>query len=297
MQLGIGIPHYGIVLDGPALRDAVQSAEALGFDSAWAADHIVLPGDTQLMNWRYSLECLGVLTYAAAVTTRIKLGSSVLILPYRNPLVIAKEVATLDVLSGGRVILGVGVGYVEGEFSALGAPYKERGRFTDEALMVIKELWTSESPAFDGRYYSFKDMIFSPKPVQKPHPPIWVGGGSRAAMRRACLHGDAWQPFQTSPEEMEQAAAELRAVAAGVGMRPPALAARVRVAFGGDAGGSRGRSSVVSGTPEEIAAALRLYEKAGVEHLGITFRGEDAAVWMKEMERFAKEVMTLLGGI
>ena len=286
MRFGVCIPHYGSLLDGPAVRDIVQTAEGLGYDAVWATDHIVCPADADLIYRDDMLECLAVLTYAVAVSQRVKVGTSVLILPYRNPLVVAKEVATADLLSGGRVIFGAAVGWLEGEFAALGAPFHERGRYSDEALRIIKELWTSEKPSFQGRYYNFSDLAFSPRPLQRPHPPIWIGGISEAAMRRAVAFGDAWHVTRTAPEQAQELATRLRQVSAEMGReRPPALTVRVTVGLDG-AGGA----SLVQGAPEQVAAAMRRYARAGVTDVALSFDAAGAAETIRAMQRFAREV-------
>ena len=189
-----------------------RRAEELGFDSYLRGDHIVLPtgGTTQ---YPYSsdgsfsrstdepfLETMTLMGFLAACTDTIKLGSTVVILPYRNPVVQAKMFASLDVLSNGRMICGVGVGWLEKEFEALGVPYDLRGPMTDEFLQIFKVLWTEDDPVFQGKFYSFDGIEFHPKPVQKPHIPIWVGGNTRSAIRRTAKYGDCWHPTRQTPE-------------------------------------------------------------------------------------------------
>lgn len=286
MQYGVCIPHFGKLLDGPAVRDIAQAAETLGYDALWSTDHIVVPTDLEIIYREDMLECLTVLAYAAAVTQRVKLGTSVVILPYRNPLVVAKELATVDVLSGGRVIFGAAVGWMEGEFAALGAPFHERGRYSDEALRIIKELWTSEKPSFQGRYYNFSGLAFSPRPLQRPHPPIWIGGISEAAMRRAVAFGDAWHLTRTPPEQAQEQALRLRQASAAAGReKPPALTMRVNVGMDG------GGSNLVQGTAEEVATAMGRYDTAGVTHVALMFDAAGAAATIRAMERFAREVV------
>lgn len=304
MEFGICIPHYGRPMDGPALRDVVQAAESLGYDSVWTSDHIVVPAAMDIVYRDGILESLNVLAYAAALTRRVRLGISTLIIPYRNPIVVAKELATIDVLSGGRTILGVAAGWMEGEFAALGAPYHDRGRYTDEALRIIKELWTSPHPSFEGRYYRFSDITFAPRPLQQPHPPIWVGGKSRAAMRRAVALGDAWHlPTRLTAEDLGTAAAQLRQASAAAGRGQPCLlTARVRLGLDSDAGpwrdgadyGAGGRGAVVRGGPEQALEVMRRYAEAGVSHVAMDLEAADLAGTLRSMERFAGEVASKL---
>ena len=189
-----------------------QRAEALGFDSIALGDHILVPknidsdypytetGEFPGSSSGQAMEQITALAYMAGCTSAIRLATSVLIVPHRNPLVAAKALATLDVLSGGRLIVGVGVGWCREEFEAVGCePFDERGAVTDEYIRAFKELWTSDDPSFEGEYVNFSDIWFLPKPVQKPHPPFWVGGESRPAIRRAATLCDGWYPIGNNP--------------------------------------------------------------------------------------------------
>jgi probable F420-dependent oxidoreductase len=179
-----------------------RRADELGFDWLWVAEHIIqMPALLPAMGSRFyeGVSAAGVLLGA---TRRIGVLTYIAVLPYHNPLVYAKAIATVDHLSGGRVALGLACGWLQGEFEALGVPFDERGRRTDESLRVMKELWTSERPCFDGEFYRFEDVIFEPKPLQEPHPPIFVGGDARPAQRRAAELGDGWLPWLTTPEEV-----------------------------------------------------------------------------------------------
>jgi probable F420-dependent oxidoreductase len=186
MQIGISLQNNQGIEDVQSIIQLARRAEALGFASVWVHDHVFNAAHVfrRIGNKPY-YDPLTLLSYVAACTQRVSLGTSVLVLPYHNPLRLAKTAATLDVLSGGRLILGVGVGAVPQESEALGSPYAERGAITDEAIAIMKELWTKEDPSFAGKYYRFSGMPFSPKPLQKPHIPILIGGNSRAAIRRA----------------------------------------------------------------------------------------------------------------
>ena len=208
---------YGFVLpkttDGDALCRFARSVEELGFESVWTGDHIVLP-TAETDQYPYTedgrftaspddpqLDALMTLAYVASATRDIRIGTTVIIVPYRNPIVQAKMFATLDVLTGGRAICGVGVGWLEQEFDVLGASYADRGPVTDEYLQIFKELWTAERPVFHGNFYDFDGITFAPKPVQKPNIPIWVGGHSRRAVRRAAIrapHSSLTESTRTS---------------------------------------------------------------------------------------------------
>ncbi len=181
------------------LARVARAAEAAGFESLWGGEHVVLPDPqappSPMAPTDAILDPVIALTYAAAVTARVRLGTGIIILPQRNPLVLAKELASLDVLSGGRLIVGIGVGYLEPEFRALGAPFEHRGAVTDEYLAAMRAIWGDAKPAHRGRFVSFENIQAHPQPVQRPHPPVVVGGRSKAAFHRAVQHSDGWYGF------------------------------------------------------------------------------------------------------
>ena len=234
MQIGFFAPHVG-----PSSRDGIARAcdvaDELGADILWAVDHIAFPygfkavypyathefgesPDAPLEWW----DCLSVLSFLAARTERVQIGTGVLVLPYRHPVATAKAVATIDQLSGGRVLFGVGVGWLRDEFEALQLhPFDDRGGVTDEQLQIMKAVWTADRAAFAGRFYEFPEISVTPKPRQDPHPPILVGGNSRPALRRTVQHGDGWHALMLLPSEM----AEHRVIKLGY---PPSIARETR---------------------------------------------------------------------
>jgi probable F420-dependent oxidoreductase len=203
-----------------------RAAEAAGFESLWGGEHVVLPDPqappSPLAPGDRIVDPVVALAFLAAHTTRIRLGTGIIILPQRNPLVLAKELATLDVFSNGRLIFGVGVGYLEPEFRALGAPYEDRGRVADEYLAAIRSSWTQAAPAYRGRFAAFERVQAHPQPVQKPTPPIVVGGHSPAAFRRAVEQGHGWYGFALTAEAAAKCVDGLRE-AAGRYTRPAEL--------------------------------------------------------------------------
>jgi|TARA_B100000470_G_scaffold157315_1_gene122887 probable F420-dependent oxidoreductase len=294
------------------LRTVAQRAEDLGYDHVWVSDHIILPKKVDSF-YPYAAdgvatfkpdepyyEPLAALNFIAGCTQRIRLGTHVLIIPYRNPVLTAKILSTLDVLSGGRLILGAGVGWMEEEFKAMGLDtYKERGAVTDEYLQVYKELWTKEDASFDGKYYQISDTGFEPKPVQKPHPPIWIGGHTGPAVRRAAKYGDGWMPIGLrppailEPEELAGKIARLRKLTVEAGRPEDAvsLTFSTGVVFNDAAGSSR---AWMQGNPEQIASDLRQYQDLGVSNFIINFEGGTVPELQENMERFSREVMTLI---
>jgi len=194
-----------------------RAAEAAGLESLWGGEHVVLPDPqappSPMAPQDRILDPVIALTYCAAVTTRVRLGTGIIILPQRNPLVLAKELASLDALSNGRLIFGIGVGYLQPEFRALGAPYEQRGAVTDDYLAAMQAIWSQTKPAYQGRFVSFADIQAHPQPVQRPHPPIVVGGRTAAAFRRAVQQGNGWYGFGLDVDGTAQALAGLRTAA------------------------------------------------------------------------------------
>ena len=224
MKYGLHVGNGFCVTDPSVLHDVAQMAEALGYESILIGDHVLPP---QKINSPFPLpienpqldmyekqtwpDCFVMLGFMAAATTRVRLGTSVVILPYRHPVVMAKMIATLDRLSNGRIICGVGVGWIEEEFAFLNVPFSERGRMSNEYIEVMKALWTDDHPRIEGRYIKIdRDVNFGPMPVHKPHPPIWIGGNSLAALRRVVRLGDGWQPAGITPDVMQQKMDQLR---------------------------------------------------------------------------------------
>jgi len=247
-------------------------------------------------------EPLATLNFLAGCTRKVRLGTHVLIIPYRNPVLTAKILATLDVLSEGRVILGAGVGWMEEEFQAMGLDtFANRGAITDEFLQLYKELWTKDQPEFNGEYYQISGAGFQPKPVQKPHPPIWVGGHTGPAIRRAAKLGDGWMPIGLrppailEPEEMAAKIAQLRRATVREGRPEDAvdITFSTGVRFDDSPPPSR---QMLSGRPEQIAADLRQYQDLGVKNFILGFPGEDTGALQENMEKFSRQVMPLIPG-
>jgi probable F420-dependent oxidoreductase len=204
MKIGFFGVNFGACGDPVAMIQVAKAAEQAGLESVWTGEHVVLPDPRVAPSPSEPqtpfLDPVVALSHIAAHTVRLRLGTGVIILPQRNPVVLAKELATLDVASGGRLLFGLGAGYLEPEFRALGAPFEQRGAVTDEAIEAIKALWMMEKPAYQGRFFSFGGVDAQPRPTQKPHPPIHVGGMSRHGARRAARYGDGWYGFRTDLE-------------------------------------------------------------------------------------------------
>jgi probable F420-dependent oxidoreductase len=246
---------------------------------------------------------LTVMAYVAAITTRARLLTSVMVIPHRNPVFTAKALATLDVLSQGRVTVGCGAGWMEEEFNAIGVPpFRERGAVTDEYLSVFKELWTAEAPHFQGKYASFQNVSFLPKPVQKPHPPLWIGGESPAALRRAARFGDAWYPIGANPQfplnsvaRYRSAVAQLRQEAARLGRDPDALSLSYWANWyreGLVLQTEDGERHLLTGDTSQVVGDIESLAAVGVRHLLFNFQRASLKDSLASMERFARDVLT-----
>jgi probable F420-dependent oxidoreductase len=294
MRFGIWLPNCRHLATPEIIRRAAVRAEQLGYDSVWVSDHVVVPRANVANFGETIFDPLITLGVVAGATTRVRLGTTVLIVPYRQAVVTAKMVSSLDALSGGRVVLGVGAGWVAAESAMLGVPFAERGPMTDEYLRAMQELWTSPSPSFAGKYVRFDDLRFEPRPIQKPHPPIWVGGHSRAALRRTVEFGVAWHPINRTPEELRAGVAELARLSRDRGRAiPPALTLRndVRILRSGEsvppsAHGGR----VVAGEPAALVEQIAELAACGLEELVLEFLAGDGAELDAQMVAFAERV-------
>jgi probable F420-dependent oxidoreductase len=307
MRYGFYLPTRGETATPEALEALVQRAEALGFSSVMIADHVVFP---VAINSKYpytvtgafpgqgdALEQLSLMAFVAGKTRTLRLVSSVMIVPHRNPVVTAKMLATIDVLSHGRVTVGVGVGWLREEFQALGAPdFDRRGTVSDEYIRIMKTLWTQCPASFTGRFYRFEAVQCLPAPVQKPHPPIWVGGHSPAALRRVARLGDGWHPVGANPAvplrapELSAALDELRRLTETEGRDPSRLTISYKAPVYDPAqplDGRTGERRPFSGAPGEIESDIVTFARLGVSEIVFDFRGERLEESLERMERFA----------
>lgn len=290
MKFGVALPNFGKYATKDVILEVATTAEELGFDSIWVSDHIVIPDSHEAFGEVF-YEPLTTLTYVAACTSKIRLGTSVIILPYRNPIVLAKMLSTLDILSSGRVILGVGAGWLEDEFSALGLSYNERGFITDEYLEVLRALWTKEQPSFNGRYSEFSHINFLPKPIQKPCPPIWIGGNSKRAIERAVDFGDGWHPVGLTPEEIKEKASNINELLVNKGtMRPDfVISLRKNLQLTKEKGPDfPDEREILRGTPDRIIKGVGRFRESGVSHLILQVLSGTLKGVIETMETFSK---------
>jgi probable F420-dependent oxidoreductase len=294
MQFGVWIPNVRHLAIPDVMRRTAVRAEQLGYDSVWVSDHVVVPTANVANFGRTVFDPLVTLGVLAGATSRVQLGTTVLIVPYRDAVVTAKMVSSLDALSGGRVVLGIGAGWLAAESAMLGVPFAERGAMTDEHLDAMRELWTSATPSFAGTYTRFGDVVFEPKPVQKPHPPIWVGGHSRAALRRTARVGAAWHPINRSPVELRAGRAELERLVRERGRADaPAITLRndVRLLRPGEASPTSAHAGrVIAGEPGAVVDQLRELADCGVEHLVLEFLASDGQELDTQLTLFAERV-------
>jgi probable F420-dependent oxidoreductase len=287
MKYGVILPNYGPQAGRLPTLDTAQTTESLGFDSAWVTDHVALP-EADSPRYTPIFEALTTLGYLAASTRRVRLGVSALVLPQRSPVEVAKEIATLDVLSGGRMMLAVGIGWSAGEYANLGHTFTDRGRRMDEAIRVLRTLWRGGKViSFQGKYYPLDKMAFSPGPVQLGGPPLWVAGVSPRALRRAALLADGWHPTELPAADL---AAMLRVVRPLLAERPFTVSMRMGISFGESRPGR-----ALTGSPAQIIAALQAYAQAGMSYAVLDFQAESQAERERAMRLFVQEVIPMVG--
>ncbi|MBI3455455.1 MAG: LLM class F420-dependent oxidoreductase [Candidatus Rokubacteria bacterium] len=312
-EFGWSLQGRGILAGREAISTLAKRAEALGYDSVWVTDRLLIPVQSTSV-YPYSptgafplgpdepwLEALTAVTYLATITERIRVGASVLVIPYRNPVHTARALATADYLSGGRVILGAGIGWWREEFAALGVPFEDRAARTLEYLQLMKAIWTGPRVSFEGRFVRIAEAGgVRPHPVRQPHIPIWIGGHSAAALRRVVAVADGWHPLGLRPPvtlyppEMAAKVRELRGLAVVAGRDPASLtiAFKAPLRFDDAAGPTR---TPLAGSPAQLVEDLRAYVAAGVRHFVLDFSVPTVPAMLEVLERFAAEVRPHVG--
>lgn len=312
LEIGIALTtSLTPVFEAAEQRDYVErlalAADDLGYGSVWVSDRTVYPvdlarrypgqfgGDGLDPRGQNVLEALTTLGYVAGITERVRLGLSVLVLPFRNPILNTKMLTTLDVLSHGRLVIGAGVGWMPEEFSAMGASFDHRGSVTDEQIRAFKALCSGQT-SFAGRYVSFENVSFHPPPSQKPHPPVWVGGNSDAALRRAARLGEGWHGIRLTPDEVAYKRNVLAAMLERAGRQPEALTLSLRhtLRAGEPEVDMDGLRAVLTGGYEQIAADLGRYQSAGISHVVLSIAAPSTDATLEVMRRFADEVLPRL---
>ena len=295
-QIGVTVPNNWGVADPQEVLALGPEAEQLGYDSIWVMDHLFNTGYIrERLEDRPYYHPMAMLSFMAATTSRVTLGTSVLVLPYHNPVELAKYAATLDQMSGGRVTLGIGAGAMTEEFNALGIRMGQRGSLTNESITIMRELWTKTRPQYRSRNWDFSDLYFSPKPVQQPHIPLWVGGSSPRALRRAARLGDGWHPTGLSPEEFAMGRREIAALAATEkrNIAEITMSARIEVEVhpGPSSQRAAGRSRLPGHDLAALRAGLEAYAEAGVDHFILALNSGEIPTIRPLMARIANEVI------
>jgi probable F420-dependent oxidoreductase len=308
MKFGVFLPVSGRAAGRKTLMEAAQQAEALGYDSVWSADRIIIPWEIKT-TYPYSKEAtfivpperpffdpLTCLAFLAGCTENIMLGMSVMVLPYRHPLYWAKIATTIDHLATGRLIMGVGVGWMEEEFAALNSPFKERGKVADEQLHVLDQIWRDEHITFQGQYYHFRDIAFSPKPYQKPRIPIWVGGEGKLAQRRAGRYGDAWFPYfvRITPSALAAGFQNVKTEARDSGRDPDRMTFACCLPIELTADAVRQDEDYLKGNIPQVTEAIQKFIAVGVTHIGLQFMVPHYPERREQIERFAREALPAL---
>jgi probable F420-dependent oxidoreductase len=290
MQIGCHLPNQGPLATGDAVVTFAREAEKRHVASLWVSDHVIFPRTQSgaYPGGRFPhppdkpyLEPVTVLAAAAVVTTRARLGASVFILGHRHPVLMAKMLTSIDALSNGRLICGVGVGWWKEELEILGAPFHARGRHADEALRAFKALWTQDNPKFDGEFVRFNEIGFAPKPVQKPHPPIWVGGDSPGAFRRVVTLGDGWHATSKTPAQMKDALDRLRKVADAAGRRFDTIHLSLRYTL---------RDELIAQGKQAVIDDLAQYKRLGLGHILVEFRRDDLSRMIEILDFLTSDV-------
>lgn len=278
MRVGFNLPNIGPAATAKAVSEVARRAEALGYDTLWVTERLLYPVKPQTPYvgspdgslpeaFKVALDPVDTLTFAAAQTSRIGLGTSVLDIPFYNPVLLARRLTTLDVLSGGRLRVGFGVGWSKDEFDAVGASPGERGRRADEFLRVLKAIWTTDPVEFQGQYYRIPRAIIHPKPVQRPHPPIYLAAFAPAALRRAATLADGWLPVGLPVEAMAQMSAQLRELAKAAGRDPAALEVVVRANVHITPQAQGGKRWIFSGSFEQVKEDVDRVRDLGVNEV------------------------------
>ena len=291
MDFGLVLPSLGWDANRGGITAAVELAEQHGFTDVWATDHILID-HAGADDYGRIYEAVTLLAWIAGVSTKVRLGASVIVVPMRNAVVLAKQLATLDALSDGRLIAGFGGGWNVAEFANVGVGdrFHERGAYTEETINLCRHLWSGSREPFDGRFHSFDDFNFEPLPAQGANVPIWLGGRDERALRRAGRLADAYHASATAPAAYEPRLAVIRKAADEAGRPMPRLSGRARVEL--DAGPES--FYTMHGSPADVAGEIHAFAALGVDHMALAFPPRDATGLRAAVERFMDEVVPLV---
>lgn len=292
MDYGLVLPSLGADSSREGIEAAAELAERHGFVDVWGTDHLLVDA-AAADDYGRIYEIVATLAWVAGRYRTVRVGASVIVVPMRNAVVLAKELSTIDDLSGGRLIVGVGVGWHRAEFDSVGVAdrFHVRGAYLEETIQLWRHLWSGATEPFHGRFHSFDDFVFGPLPPQGEGLPIWIGGRHEKALQRAGRLADAYHSSATGPDAFAERAPVIRAAADAAGRAMPRLTARVRVELGAEADP---RFYTMNGTPEKVASEIRAFAAAGVDHLALAFPERDPAGLTRAVERFVTEVQPLV---
>ena len=292
MKFGYILPNYGDKIEAQELLEISKVCEENGFDSVWATDHVIMPSSLR-EPYGQLLEPLITLAFVAGGTGRLRVGTSCVVLPQRNPILLAKQAAALDLFSNGRLMLGFGAGWAEQEFGFLNADFAGRGKVMDESIRLMKALWRDDVINFEGDYFRVKDALFLPKPVSKDIP-VWIGGNGPTAIRRAIRLGDGWHPVGPDVEEFRRGAEEIRRSNGKItlSVRMTTDVRKKRETYVGPNGEKR---VTVSGTASDIRKGIEAYAEAGLEYYCASINHPAAADVVTDLKRFSADVIGSYG--
>lgn len=291
MDYGLALPNLGAGANREGLIAAVEVAQRHGFTDVWTTDHLLIDR-SNAEDYGRLYEAITTLAWLAGQSREIRLGTSVIVVPMRNAVVLAKELATVDELSGGRLIAGFGVGWNRAEFANVGVDdrFERRGAYLEETIALCRHLWSGSGEPFRGRFHAFEDVAFEPLPAQGAALPIWVGARDERALRRVGRLADAYHASATSPAAYAPRIPIIRAAAEAAGRPLPRLSARTRV----ELDGTKESFYTMHGTPEDVAAEIRAFAALGVSHLALAFPPRDAVGLTAAVDRFVAEVVPLV---
>lgn len=292
MEYGICLPNYPAGASADGIDAAAEVAGRLDWSTVWTTDHVLVDRATASAEYHVNFDAIETLAWVGARHRGLGLGTSVIVVPQRNAVIVAKELATLDALSSGRVIAGVGIGWNEREFGNLGMAerFHVRGAYLDETVRLWRHLWSGSSEPFEGRFHRLDDFIFGPLPAQRSSLPIWIGARTEPALERVGRLADAYHSSATGPEAYARRIPTIRAAAQAAGRPMPALTARVRISFDEPAEASAARPYAIRGNPNEMRAEIEKWADLDVEFLALMFGGESPDAFVRSAERFMTEV-------
>ncbi|MET0568523.1 MAG: LLM class F420-dependent oxidoreductase [Hyphomicrobiaceae bacterium] len=319
MKFGLSTLTRGVFTTREAYMAVAKAAERAGFDFLSVSDHLIVPaklktrypyrsdGAFTATEEGHCFDQLATIAFLAGCTERLRLLTSVMVVPHRPAMLTAKMLSTIDVLSNGRLIFGAGAGWMKEEFALLDAPFEERGRVTDEFLAAFRELWTKDEPAYSGKHLSFSDLLFYPKPLQKPYPPIWIGGESGPALRRTIEFADAWYPGNNSqtkpldtPARLATGIAHVRSACEAAGRDPASLEVALLVQDYFEWGDYKTQDGsarrMFTGSSAQMQEDARAIEDVGVQHVAVRLGGATATESVERIERFGAEVIVKMRG-